>query len=69
MWTENMANNQADGTKAIAKAALEATPITLQVMTAAGSDSSSGVRNMPVSTEPELGRPTLKQPTFDRQNT
>ena len=53
-----MANNQANITQAISKAAVQA-------MAVATSESSPGIRSETVSTGSKLGVFTLKQPTFD----
>ena len=57
-----MANNQADITQAIAKAAAEATKAAVQAMAVAMSENSPGVTSEPVDTGPKQGGPYWYSP-------
>ena len=64
-----MVTDQTNITQAIAHVAIEAVKAAVQAVVVALSKDSSGARNELTSTGPNWGRPTLRQPTFDRSST
>ena len=52
-------------TKAITQAAIKATKVALQAMAVAGAETETRQRSKAMSTGIKLGRPSLKQPSFN----